>query len=147
MLPSCSSQFTLMQMWDHPVRQQLPYLPGPPGAALLQFLSTWLPISGPPTSLNECVFFNSLVVGLPNSFIFCQFWLFFVFKFVVVLLLLVRGGKVYLPTPPSWLEVGLLTYKFWEDTIQSIVILYFVSLIYLLIPVPTLNLLLTISLQ
>ena len=29
---------------------------------------------------------------------------FFVFKFVV-LLLVVRGGTVCLPTPPSWLEV------------------------------------------
>ena len=37
-------------------------------------------------SLVECFFFNSLVVGLPYSLIFCQFWLFFVFKFVVVLL-------------------------------------------------------------
>ena len=25
-----------------------------------------------------------------------------VFKFVVLLLLFVRGGKVYLPMPPSW---------------------------------------------
>ena len=31
--------------------------------------------------------------GLPYSSIFCQFWLFFVFK-VVVLLLVVRGGSV-----------------------------------------------------
>ena len=37
----------------------------------------------------ECFFFNSLVVGLPYSLIFWQFWLFFVFKFVVVLLLVV----------------------------------------------------------
>ena len=29
------------------------------------------------------------------------------FKFVVVLLLVVQGGKVYLPMPPSWLEVGV----------------------------------------
>ena len=34
----------------------------------------------PPTGLDECFFFNSLVVGLPYSSIFCQFWLFFVFK-------------------------------------------------------------------
>ena len=55
----------------------------------------------PPTSLNECFFFNSLVIRLPYSLIFWQFWLFFVFKFVVVLLV-VRGGKVYLPTFPLW---------------------------------------------
>ena len=38
------------------------------------------------------------------QFDFWQFWFFFVFKFVVVLLV-VRGGKVYLPMPPSWSEV------------------------------------------
>ena len=47
------------------------------------------PIPAPPTDLDECFFFNSLVVGLPHSSIFCQFRLFFVFKFVVVLLLVV----------------------------------------------------------
>ena len=31
----------------------------------------------------------------------------FVFKFVVVLLLVVGRDKVYLPTPPSWPEVPL----------------------------------------
>ena len=63
----------------------------------------WLPISAPPTGLDECSFFNSLVVRLLYSSSFRQFWLLFVFKFVVVLLLVVQGG--YLPTPPSWLEV------------------------------------------
>ena len=33
--------------------------------------------------------------------------MFFVFKFVVVLLLIVQGGKVYLPTPPSCPEVKI----------------------------------------
>ena len=47
-------------------------------------LSTWLPIFVPPTSLGECFFFNSLVVGLQYSSIFCQSGDFFVFKFVVV---------------------------------------------------------------
>ena len=65
----------------------------------------WLLISAPSSRLNECFFFNSLVVGLPYSSIFWQFWLFFVFQFVVVLLLVVQGGRVYLPMPPSWLEV------------------------------------------
>ena len=32
---------------------------------------------------------------------FWQFWLFFVFKFAVVLLV-VQGGKMCLPVPPSW---------------------------------------------
>ena len=53
-----------------------------------------------------CFFFNSLVVRLPGSSIFWQFWLFFVLKFVVVLLLVVQGSTVYLPTPLPWPEVS-----------------------------------------
>ena len=64
-----------------------------------------LPISTPTTSLNECFFFNSWLVRLPYASIFCHLGWFFVFKLVVVLLLVVQGGKVYLPTPPSWPEV------------------------------------------
>ena len=79
-LPGCSSQFICMQMWELRVLQ----LPPCCESSLPQ-----LPISTPPTSLDECFFFNSLVVRLPCSSIFCQFWLFFVFKFVVVLLLVV----------------------------------------------------------
>ena len=56
---------------------------GPPAVALLCVLSAWLPVSAPPTGLDECVFFNSLVVGLPYSSIFCEFWLFFVFKLLL----------------------------------------------------------------
>ena len=78
---------------------------GLPAAALPWVLSAQLPVSAPPTGLDECFFFNSLVVRVPYSLIFWQFWLFFVFKFVV-LLFVMRGGKVYLPTPPSWLEVS-----------------------------------------
>ena len=48
--------------------------PNPPTAALPQVLSTQLPISAPPTSLDECFFFISLVIRLPYSLIFCQFW-------------------------------------------------------------------------
>ena len=88
-------QFICLQMWDRPLRQPLPCHE----SSLPQ-----LPVSAPPTGLDECFFFNSLVVGLPYSLIFWQFWLFFVFKFVA-LLLVVWGGKVYLSTPPSWLEV------------------------------------------
>ena len=56
LLPSCSSQFIHMQMWDH---QLLPRPPSLPAAALSCVLSTL------PTCLNECFFFNSLVVRLP----------------------------------------------------------------------------------
>ena len=43
-------------------------------------LSAQLPVStAPPIGLHECFFFNSLVVGLPHSSIFCQLWLFLLF--------------------------------------------------------------------
>ena len=95
-LPRCSSWFICMQMRDCPFYELWPchtsYLPR-------------LPISNLPTSLDECLFFNSLVVRLQYSLVFWQFWLFFVFKFVVVLLLVVWGGKVSWPMPPYWLVV------------------------------------------
>ena len=74
-------------------------------SALLVILSAQVLISAPYTSLDECVFFNSLVVGPSYSSIFWQFWLYFVFKFVIFLLLVGPGSKVYLLTPPSWPEV------------------------------------------
>ena len=58
-LPHRSSRFICAQLWGHRIRQ-------PP----------WLPISTPPTGLDKCFFFISLVVRLPFSLIFCQFWLF-----------------------------------------------------------------------
>ena len=64
-----------------------------------------LPISTSPTSLDECFFFNSLVIGLPYSLLFWQFSLFLFFKLVVILLLVVWGSEAYLPTPPSWPEL------------------------------------------
>ena len=48
-----------------------------------------VPISAPPTCLDECFSFNSLVIGLPYSLISWQVWLCFIFKFIVVLLLVV----------------------------------------------------------
>ena len=50
----------------------------------------------------------------------------FVFKFVV--LLVVQGGKVYLPTPPSGLEVPNLT-KFDLSFLLAIDMLSFVLII------------------
>ena len=49
--------------------------PGPPATALPRVLSAQLPVSSPPTGLDQCFFFNSLVVRLPYSLTFCQFWL------------------------------------------------------------------------
>ena len=42
-----------------------------------------LPVLAAPTGLDECFFFISLVVGLPYSLFFCQFWLFSVFKLLL----------------------------------------------------------------
>ena len=106
----CYSPQLFLPVYPHPYMG----LPSPPGTASPAQSSSHschtsslpqLPVSTPPTSLDEW-FFNSLVVRLTYSLIFWQFWLFFVFKFVVVLLLVVQGGKVYLPTPPSWPEVS-----------------------------------------
>ena len=67
--------------------------PSPPALPCQESSPSWLPVSAPPANLDECSFFNSLVVGFPYSLIFWQFWLFFVFKFVVVILLVVQGSK------------------------------------------------------
>ena len=99
-LLSCSSWFIHMQIWDHLLHQPPPCLKSSPPR---------LPVSSPAARL--CPSYQSgwmfllytLVVGLPYSSIFWHFWLFLVFKFVV--LLVVWGGTVYLPTPPSWPEV------------------------------------------
>ena len=106
LLPSSSFRFICSQMLDLPVHQPLHHssqAPAPASPSILSLLSSQLTVSTPPTSLDECLSFNSLVVGLPYSSIFWQFWLFFVLKFVV-LLLVMRGSKVYLPMPPSWPE-------------------------------------------
>ena len=88
LFPSCSSWFICMQMWDRSLCQPPPRLP------CCKYSPPRLPVSAPPTGLDECFSFNSLVVVLPYSLIFWKLWLLFVFKFVVVLLLVVRGGKV-----------------------------------------------------
>ena len=52
---------------------------GPPSlSAATSHLSSLpqLPLSAPPTGMDECFFLNSSVVGLPYSSIFWQFWVF-----------------------------------------------------------------------
>ena len=61
-----------------PVPQSATLL-GPPAATLLRVLSAL----AAHTLLDECFFFISLVVRLPCSSIFRQFWLFFVFKLLL----------------------------------------------------------------
>ena len=120
LLPKCFSWFICMQMWDLPVFQLPPHPLSPVATDFLCILSAPAACIRPPTSLNEC---SDLGVGLPYSLIFWQVWLFFVFKFVV-LLLVVKGSKLYLPMPPSWPEVkktilhintDILKVKWWSD--------------------------------
>ena len=82
--------------------QPAPILPSWPAA--LSGIFSLLSISTPPASQDEC-FFISLIVKVPCSLIFWQFWLFTVFKFVVILLLVVQGIEAFLPMPISWLEL------------------------------------------
>ena len=92
----------------HWVRQQPPCCESSPPQ---------LPISTPPTGLDECVFFISLVVGLPYSSIFCQLRLFFVFKFLLSFFWLCEEAQcVYL-----CLHLGQkLIFHFWCIKMPSI---------------------------
>ena len=54
----CGTTWPSSHHLAHPVLQGLP---------CCKSSLSWLPVSTPPTSLNECFFFNSLVVGLPYS--------------------------------------------------------------------------------
>ena len=65
-----------------------------PGCLSLPLLPVWMSV------------FYFLGVGLPCCSIFCQFWLFFVFKLLLSFFWLCEEA-VCLPTPPSWPEVGL----------------------------------------
>ena len=114
-LPHCSSWFIYTQMWGPrghqpppcgvcqlqpacPIPQSVTSL-GLPATTLLRVLATRLLISTPPTGLDECFFFISLVVRLPYSSIFWHFWLFFVFKLLLSffwLYLCLRLGQNYL---------------------------------------------------
>ena len=106
-LLSCSSQFIHMQMWDACSTSCCLAHPGPLATTLLWVLPALLPISVLPTCLDECFFLNCLVIRLSYSLIFCQFWLFFVFKFVFPIFIVWRG-TLYLPMPPTWAEIQVL---------------------------------------
>ena len=78
-------------------------------------------LSLPPlTGRDECFFFISLVVRLPYGSIFCQFWLFFVFKLLFSFFWLCEEAQcVYLhlhlgsqlhSNPPSVLEFLCMTH-------------------------------------
>ena len=70
-----------------------------------------LPISAPPPCLDECFFFNSLVVGLPYSLIFLAVLVIFCFSICHCPSFgFVRRQSVS-TYAPSWLEVGCLISK------------------------------------
>ena len=104
LLPSCSSQFIRTQMWDPLVHQPLPHptwssshhiaiRPLHPSCLSPSLLLVWMNVSS----------FAPWLVGFHTVWFSVSSGLFFIFKFVC--LLVVQGGKVYLPTPPSWPEV------------------------------------------
>ena len=90
-LPHCSTWFLCVRMWGHRVCWWSCCLP----CSFHNLPCLWvrprchespppqLPVSVPPAGLDECFFYISLVVGLPCGSIFCQFWLFFVFKLLL----------------------------------------------------------------
>ena len=79
------SQLLLRGTLPHPGSFQ----PAPPTwSTLLWVSSAQLAAHLLPTRLVEC-FLNSFVVGVPCSLIFWHFWLFIVFRLVVILLLVV----------------------------------------------------------
>ena len=104
LLPRFSSQFIHMHIGTSCSTSCHLASPSPPATNCQSILSTQLLVSTPLSSLDGCFFFNSSIVGLPYGSISWKFWLFFIFKFVVVLLV-VQGGTVHLPTPPSSPEV------------------------------------------
>ena len=84
-----------------------------------------LPFSTPPTGLDECFFFTSLVVRLPYILIFCQFWLFFVFKLLSFFWLCEEVQCVYLCLHLgfSWLFV-LMCFLVWYSTTCLFLLLF-----------------------
>ena len=91
-LPSCSFWFICMQVWDHRVLQLLPCCQySPPWLLALPLLPVWLNVSSLTPWLLD---FHTVQFSGSSGY-------FFLFKFVLLLLLVVQGGKVYLPTPPS----------------------------------------------
>ena len=77
-------------------------------AAVLQPLPCYesspppLPVSSPPTGLDECFFFNSLVVRLTYSLIFWQFWLVLLLKLLSLFWLCKEAQCVYLRLHFGW---------------------------------------------
>ena len=102
-LPSCSSQFICMWMWDHPLHQLLPHwvLQPPPCQ------ESSLPGCPSPPSYRSGWMFLLYLLGCRTSIQFDFLSVLVVFLFLnCCCLLVVRGGTVCLPMSPSWPEVS-----------------------------------------
>ena len=66
---------------------------------LLYILSVMLPVWVPPTGLDECFFFKSLVVGLPYNL---TFWLFLFLNWLLSFWLCKEAKRIYLRLHLGW---------------------------------------------
>ena len=120
----------------HPVHQLLPRQPAAALPTLFynlppRWVCQWRPCresspplcsSTPPTDLHEYVFFISFVVRLPYSLIFCQFWLFFVFKLLLSFFWLCEKAQcVYLCLHFGWRSLIL---DFWTSELWDKLVLF-----------------------
>ena len=102
LLPSCSSWLIHMRVWDILVHQLPPCLdncplhpccPSPP------FLPVWMNISSLILCCQTSIQFNFLVVLV----------IFFIFKLVIILPLVMRQSEAYLSMSLSWPEIPVAT--------------------------------------
>ena len=68
----------------------------------LEYSLPGLPLSTPPTGLDECFFFNSFIVRLPYSSIFWQFWLFLFLNLLLSFWLCKEAKCIYLHLRLGW---------------------------------------------
>ena len=106
-LPSCPSRFICTRMWAATLTTSNSLAcPRPPATALLQVLSTRLPISTPPTGLDECFLtpwlsdFDTVQFSVSSDCFLC------LNLFLSFFWLCKEVQCVYLCLPmPSWLKV------------------------------------------
>ena len=97
LLPRYPPSFHLPQ-----VNVGLPVLPAAATTALLPLPHCVLQTPAPCNHLDEYCLFKSWLWDFHTVKFFWQFWLYFILRLVVILLMAVQEGEVCLPTPPSW---------------------------------------------
>ena len=105
LLPSCSSWFICMQMWDHPVYQPPPCPPGPPAAALPCNLSALASHVHPSYQSGWMFLPNSLGVGLLYSSMLWYLWVFFKNLLLSFFLLCEAAKCIYLCLHLGWKSI------------------------------------------